>query len=119
MLFLQKLVDAMPMKAIWDESWRVLPARRVGYVDAAQIEEHLRWGEGQVAIADLGSDLVRLSGNHSYEFWKREACHRLVSPEDAEAGFSHEDYPENYCYRASLWTDPKAKLRLVLFERYH
>jgi hypothetical protein len=107
------------MDAIWDESWRVLDARRTDYVDAARIKEHLRSGDGALLVANVGSDLGRLSGNDAYEFWKNEASVRLVPPRVAESGFSLDDYPGGYCYLASLWTDSESGLSVILFEKYH
>jgi len=115
----QNVVNAIPMDVIWDESWRILTASRVGYVGADQIREHLRSSNVLVLVGDIGSDLVRLSGTDVYAFWKEEAQPRLVPPDRAETGFSLEDYVGEYCYLASSWAGVDLDRPVILFEKYH
>src|ERR1043165_8731403 len=115
----QNVVNAIPMDVIWDENWRILRARRVGYVDADQIREPLRSDNVFVLVGDIGSDLIRLSGTDVYAFWKEEAQPRLVPPDKTETGFSLDDYDGEYCYLASAWAGTDLDRQVILFEKYH
>jgi hypothetical protein len=115
----QNIVNAIPMDALWDPTWRVLDAARMAYVDAEEIRERLRSGNAQLLIADLGSGLVRVDGPDAFALWKNELLPRLVSPEKFEEGFTLEDYPDHYCYVASVWEGPEIKRPTLLFEKYH
>jgi hypothetical protein len=107
------------MDVIWDESWRVLSASRVAYLDVLHIKQQIHSTDVLVLVADIGSDLIRLSGADVDAFWEKEASLRVVEPDKADTEFSLEDYPDSYCYLVSEWAGPDLNRPTILFERYH
>jgi hypothetical protein len=107
------------MDVIWDDSSRVLAANRVAYLGTDEVREELRSQHVTILVADIGSDLLRLSGEEAFRFWKEQAAPRLVAPERVATGFELNDYPGETCYLASKWDGPDVKSPVLLFERYH
>src|SRR5260221_9679716 len=79
-----------------------LEARRIGDIGAARIAQLLReepklW----FVVADVGLPFRWIAPSDRFKFWKEEVKRRLVEPD--QRSWHREDYPDEYCYRASEW----------------
>lgn len=115
----QNVVNVIPLTVLWDETGRVLDARRVASLGGDELREQFRSGDVQFLVADVGLDLVRIDGPAALALWKSELRPRLVPPETLERGFRLEDFPDEYCYVASAWAGSDLRRPTILFEKYH
>jgi len=68
-----------------------------------EIKELLRTQDVIFVVDNIGIELKIIPKSDSYNFWKYDVKMRIVEPENAEKGFSLENYPDEYCYLASKW----------------
>jgi hypothetical protein len=80
---------------------------------AEDIRALLKIGSVRFVVAEVGVPIQWIADAECFEFWKREVRLRIGDP----AGSSLRDFPGEYCYFASEWTD--GGMPLVLLEKSH
>ncbi len=105
----------MPLTIIWNHDGDVA-AERIRDLGVDDIRSLLRQGSVQFVIANVGSALDWIHPGLSFDFWRNVAQDRIVSPN--ARGFRLEDFPGQYCYRATLWTTNDAG-DIILLEMFH
>lgn len=113
-----RLVTQLPAAALWTADGSPVAANRGRLLGRDDIAELLRGGEVRFVVADCGHALSWIPIETRFEYWKREIKPRLVEPEQAEAGYRLDAFPEERCYLATLW-EPAGESPIVLLESSH
>jgi hypothetical protein len=103
----------MPLHELWD-SKGTLNVSKKRDLGGNEIKGLLRQGSVRFVVANLGHSLKWIPLSSSYDFWKTEAKPRIVETET----FYLADYPGEYCYYASEWSDDEPT-PIVLLEMRH
>ncbi len=108
-----RLVTQIPLGVLWDSQGNQTAAkqRTLGRSDVAAM---LRRGLVRFVVANCGHPLRWIPPCECHDFWKNELTLRIVETETFELA----DFPGEYCYLASEWTDGDPS-PLVLLEMYH
>jgi len=106
----QKIVTQTPLTELWNTDGP-LDARRAENLGETDIKRLLRDGSSFV-VAETGQPLRWIAEGDRFAFWKTEVRCRLIAP-DAD-GFYLDDYPDSYCYVASMWKGASSTLIIVL-----
>jgi hypothetical protein len=105
----------MPLTTIWNQDGD-LHAERICDLGVDDIKSMLQQGSVQFVIANAGSPLDWIHPDLTFEFWRKIAKDRIVSPDTY--GFSLGDFPDGYCYCAALWRTHDAG-DIVVLETHH
>lgn len=105
----------MPLTAIWNQGGD-LDAERIRNLGVDDIKSMLQQGSVQFVVANVGSPIDWIHPKLSFNFWRRIAQVRIVSPDTAE--FSPDDFPDGYCYSAALWRSQVAG-DIIVLETHH
>jgi hypothetical protein len=111
----QRLVDRIPVTALWDSNEEV-DADRERWLSKSILHDMLQKYPVEFYVADVGHPLRRIDIDKCYYFWKSDVAKHLV--DDPEGGISYEDFPGAYCYVASEWSG-NIQVPIVLLEKYH
>lgn len=110
-----RIVTQLPLNRLWDNDGDIA-AQRERYLSRASLREMLRQNRVQFYVADISRPLRRVDVADCYDFWTSEAAENVVN--DPEAGFRIEDFPGEFAYVASEWSD-KVQAPIVLLEKHH
>src|SRR5262249_27680064 len=110
----QRIVTRMPLSDLWDKSGQ-LNAHRVKHVGRKEITQLLR-DASTFVVADVGHPLRWIPEKDRFNFWKTEVKDHMVPAE--VNSFYLEDYPNEYCFVASVWHCVESK-PVVVLERHH
>jgi hypothetical protein len=110
---LEKMVITMPMKEIWSADV-TLPSKRLRQVGLNAIQSMLKMVPLQFLVADIGHPLRWIPPSETFSFWKKEVRPHLIDPTAAK--WILKDFPGEYVYVASEWSEPP---HLILLEKYH
>ena len=109
-----RIVTCTPVTELWNSSG-TLDADHLREVGETDILELLRDGSSFV-VAEVGKPLRWISKSDRFIFWKSEVRYRLVAP--GANGFYLDDYPNHYCYSASLWQCAPS-IKVIVLEKHH
>jgi len=109
-----KIVTQTPLTELWNSNG-LLDAHRAENLGETDIVRLLQNGSSLV-VAEAGQPLQWISGDDRFAFWTTEVKCRLVAA--AADGFYLDDYPDNYCYVASMWQCAPSTPVIVL-EKHH
>jgi hypothetical protein len=110
-----KIVTSTPLSEVWNDKGK-LEASRTASIGSDEIKRLLRTGTVQFIIADAGRPLHWISPADCFSFWKSELQAHLASP-NAKVGLAN--FPNDYCYFASLWEGSDASIPMVILEKHH
>jgi hypothetical protein len=110
----QKIVTQTPLTELWNSSGP-LDAFRVENLGETDIARLLQNGSSLV-VAEAGLPLRWIAEGDRFAFWKAEVKCRLVAA-DADV-FQLEDYPDSYCYVASMWKGASS-ISIIVLEKHH
>jgi len=99
---------------LWTDS-AVLALERQEYLAEGQVKELVLKGDIVIAEANCGLKLSWVPPVNSIEFFKKQVKGHVVDDPDR---IILSDYQDQWCYLASLWTDPVGQ-KVVLLETYH
>ncbi|MFO0913644.1 MAG: hypothetical protein U0795_11855 [Pirellulales bacterium] len=111
----KRIVVSIPLARIWDQDGD-LSAERIRDLGVDDIKSMLQQGSVQFVIAKVGSPLDWIHPDRSFDFWRRVAKERIVSPDTHE--FTLDDFPDGYCYCAALWRTPDVG-DIIVLETHH
>lgn len=109
----QRVIMQLPLAELRDDQAPLTRQRDVG---KEQIAELLRQGPVRFVVADCGHPLRWIAIEDRFRFWKDKVQPYLVEPDAAEIHL--EDFPDEYCFRASEWAGGGSG-PVVLLERLH
>ncbi|MGL3108753.1 hypothetical protein [Bradyrhizobium sp. BR 1432] len=104
----------LPLEELWTNAG-LLDSQPAESAGAAKIE-HLLQNGASFVVADVGKPLRWISTGDRFSFWKSEVKARLVAPEAAR--FAIDEYPNGYCYVATVWNGASPDPVIVL-EMHH
>lgn len=82
-----------------------------------EIKPLLRFGTGvDLVVSSVGEPLRWMSDDAMREFWRDDASRRVAEP---GAQIALEDFPDERCYLAYLWSDEDGKRRVVELQEMH
>ena len=87
------------------------------WLSSDEIRSMLRRGEVIFAVVNVGHQIRWVAGLERFSLWKSEIRPRLLDP-DLEH-FSLDDFPDDYCYAASLWCRDDGGAAAVVCFMYH
>jgi hypothetical protein len=97
----QKIISQLPLKELWDDNG-VLDSQKLRDLSATDIRQLLSTGTVRFVIANIGAKPEWIPENRCYQFWKDRVLPHLA---DSEKRVDLNDYPEQYCYFASEWSN--------------
>src|SRR5947207_4176659 len=109
-----RIVTRLPLQELWrdDETFTHVRER---WLTANDVTALLKLGPVQFVLADVGMPLSWISLNECYQFWKNEVKPHLAKSDQINL----DDYPDGYCYFASMWERPQESGLIVLLEKSH
>lgn len=111
---LKRIVTELPLTTLWTDE-EELNVVKEKYLDKEEIRALLKQNIVHFVVADSGSQLKWITIDKGYEFWKTEVQGHVT---DNPHKISLENFPDNYAYIASKWTD-KNKQIIILLEKSH
>jgi hypothetical protein len=109
-----KVVTRLPLQELWTTS-KTLEHRRKRKLKKDDIKGIIKTNPVEFVFADVGHKLHWTNKGECFEIWKREIEKHLIENNEK---INLEDFPDNYGYLASEWTDDQA-LPIVLLEKLH
>ena len=97
----KRIITQLPLAQLWTGEGPV-GASRGRTVGEAELAALLRRGPLRFVVADVGKAPHWRTEADCFAFWKSEVRPRLVRAD--ATSWRLEDYPGEYCYRASEWT---------------
>ncbi len=113
----KRIVNQLPLTRLWNDHGD-LTLERGQYVGIEHISSLLRQGSVSFAVANGGERLNWIAVEDAYRFWKKEVKPHLVEPKAVEYGFRLDDFPNEYCFTASEWTE-NGHTNVILLEMHH
>lgn len=110
---MDQIVGNIPLNHLWKPNGEETNERGE-YLSIQALFEILNSSSFEFAIADCGLPLKWIDKKDSFDFWKSEVNTRLADPSKP---IDLDDYPSNYAYLASKWTDKDGIV--ILLEKYH
>jgi hypothetical protein len=110
----QRVVTCIPLAELWNCDGPV-GARRLGPIDEQDIVRLLRDEHASFVVADIGCQLTWVPPANRFTSWKGEVKARLAAP---NATRPLDEYPNGYCYFATLWRLDDGRPVIVL-EKHH
>jgi hypothetical protein len=110
-----RLVTRIPLEELWRADGAYV-GRRVRTLDSADVAELLRRGEVEFVVADVGKPLQWIAVNDCFSFWKNEVKPHLAGP---DMKLRLDEFPGQYCYRASQWEIALSATPVFLLEKHH
>ena len=110
----RRIVTRLPLAELWTSAG-LLDSQPAEGASAAKIEQLLQDGASFV-VADVGKPLRWISAADRFSFWKSEVKTRLVATDATH--FSLDDYPDGYCYVATMW-DGTSPAPIIVLEMHH
>ncbi|MBX9569600.1 MAG: hypothetical protein K2X77_11925 [Candidatus Obscuribacterales bacterium] len=110
-----KIVTQIPLYELSSENGSTVSRGR--NLSAGDIADLLRADRVELAVADCGMPLKRISKDGIFNFWKSDAKKRIVAP--TQEKIIPEQYPSGYCYVASEWLSEDETTLVLLLEKYH
>ena len=110
-----KVVTRLPLQELWQDNGFTTTARSRS-LTREDINSLLRIGPVQFVVADVGTPLRWIELGDCYEFWKAEAKPHLAT---VGSSATLKDFPEMYCYFASLWDSGDTVGPIVALEKHH
>ena len=109
-----RVITQLPLQELWrDDGFTT--TTRLRWLAANDIREMLRAGTVQFVVADLAAKPLWVDRRDCYDFWKTE-----VKPHLAEGDrIVLEDFPDEYCYVASEWSNREGEPPIVVLEKHH
>ena len=108
-----RVVMQMPLTELWDDAGLVTDVK-LRHLSRNDVAAMLRQGRVRFVVANSGEGLKWSPPSECYDFWKTEVKSRI-----AETGRVFlEEFPNEYCYVASEWTDNQQS-PIVLLEKHH
>jgi len=80
------------------------------------VRERLRTGRVQFVVADVGQALHWVPAEVCFDYFKNDVRNHLVEPAQR---FALSEFPGEYCYSASEWTDDAGSQPFILLEKHH
>ena len=111
---MQRIVIRTPLQEIWNSSGDVKASRR-RYVGKEDIRKLLQNSAIEFIVANVGDELRWIPKSECFDFWKKEVFAHLSEP---EIRIDLDQYPDQYCYSASVWGLPNGE-EIILLEKYH
>ena len=109
-MMVSRVVTQLPLNTLETERGS---AGRLGNRDREQLRQLMRSGPVRFVVADVGNPLKWISLQDCYEFWKSEVQPHVGNPDGADLT----DYPGEYCYFATEWSDGAEPI--VLLSKAH
>lgn len=109
----ERIVTRQPMAELWRADG-FSTTERAAWLTAHELAGMLAAGPIHFVVSNVGDPLEWIAPAERFEFWKREVKAHLADPSTPVV---LEQYPEEYCYLASLWHGDE--LPIVLLEKYH
>ena len=110
-----RIVTRLPLSELWRKDGSLCGTRGSPQTEGDLIAL-LRLGPLQFVIADVGLALEWIEARDCFRFWKGELRTHLASGQDR---VRLEDFPGEYCYRASLWNGADGEPPIVVLEKMH
>jgi hypothetical protein len=110
-----KIVTQLPLQQLWRGSEFITTARGKS-LTRADITGLLKTGPVQFVVVDVGVAPRWLELVDCYDFWKTEVKIHVADP---ASGATLKDFPDGYCYFASLWESEHVAAPIVLLEKQH
>jgi hypothetical protein len=108
-------ITHLPIAELWRDDMHITTTRE-RYVTGDDVKALLKLGAIQFVVAELDTAPRWLPLDHCHTFWKSELQLHLAHP---DSKISLDDFPEGYCYLASLWNSASGKEPLVVCEKLH
>ncbi len=110
----QKNIAQLPLENIHDDKGD-LESKRLRFLGKEKIQSILRTEKVHFVIADLDKPIQWIPLEECYDFWNK-IKQNICKDKDIE-GFILEDYPEQYVYVPSEWSNENEKI--ILLEMHH
>jgi hypothetical protein len=110
----QRIVTTIPLEQIWTET-EILPHERQEFLNEQQVYDLLQNGNVPIMLASCGLKPTWISPQEALARFKREIKDHIVNNPDK---IVLEDYEDEWCYLASIWTDTHEE-KVLLLETYH
>jgi DNA-binding helix-hairpin-helix protein with protein kinase domain len=110
----QRIVTKIPLEELWTETEN-LPHQRREYLTERQVQDLLLQGNVAIVIASCGLKPSWIMPQSAFSKFKNEIKGHIVNDFDR---IVLEEYEDEWCYLASLWTDTQDR-KVLLLETLH
>lgn len=111
----QPIITQLPLQNIWNEQGTLIGSK-TRELNRDKITALLRKSQIYFVVADVGFNLEWIPIDACYKQWKTEIKQHIMDP--AAQKVYVEDFPEQYCYRASEW-QTNLDHPVVVLEKWH
>jgi hypothetical protein len=106
-------VTRLPLEGLFTEAGP-LKGQRLRDMGLSDLRERIRRG-ARLVVAEVGRPLSWVPEERTFDVWKEELRARIMEP---GTSVRLEDFPGEYCFRASEWTLEDGSA-VIVFERMH
>jgi len=110
------IVTRIPLGELWTHDGAPVPAKRVRFLDSAEVHDLIRHRPDLDLIVARGAEPLKwLYGDEKWTFWKEELKGRIADP---EAPIFREDWAGGWCFIVTEWAALGIERPILLAELY-